>query len=590
MKKSQNILNQFVAWQNEKLTDRQRILILSVIIGLAVGLSAVIIKNLVHLIRVYLESAFVSKNGWIYIILPIIGISLTVIFVKYINRRPVRHGIPGVLYSISKNKGHINRHNLYSSILTSALTVGFGGSVGLEGPTVATGGAIGSQIGQLLKLNYKQITLLLGCACAGAMASIFKAPIAAIVFALEVIMLDLTMAAIVPLLISSATAALTGYLFWGQNVLYAFDVHEQFELNQVFYYLIFGAFTGLTAAYFTRVYMFTTNLFTKINNVFYQLLIGGVILGFLVFLFPSLYGEGYEVINDSLKGDYNFLFHNTIYENLSDSLLITGIAFLLIVMLKVVATSITFGAGGVGGIFAPTLFTGAIAGLFFSYILRYLGVDISPNNFALVGMAGMISAVIHAPLTAIFLIAEITGGYELFMPLMLVATISYATTKIFVSNSVYTIQLAKRGELITHHKDKAVLMLLNFKELIEKDFSILRPDEKLGDLVETIKFAQRNVFPVVEKDGSFRGIVKLDDIRHLMFNTDIYEKVYVRDLMFMPQYVIHSDESMENVATKFQDSGRYNIVVLEHGKYMGFISKAKLFSAYRSLLKDFSEE
>lgn len=590
MNKKQNYFNQFIEWQNNKLSEKQRIIILSIIIGLAVGFAAVIIKNLVHFIRTYLEHTIVSHFTWIYIILPVIGIALAVVFIKYINRRPVRHGIPGVLYAISKNKGHMNRHNLYSSIITSALTVGFGGSVGLEGPTVATGGAIGSQIGQLFKLNQKQITLLLGCACSGAMAAIFKAPIAAIVFALEVIMLDLTMAAIVPLLISSATAALTSYFFLGQNVLYNFEIQESFELNQVVYYIGFGVLAGFASVYFTRVYNFISELFERINNTLFQLLIGGGSLGVLVFLFPSLYGEGYEIINDCLNGDYHNLFQGTLYQNLESSTLFTALFILITLLLKVVAASITFGAGGIGGIFAPTLFSGAILGIFFTFILQYFGIEISSSNFALVGMAGMISAVIHAPLTAIFLIAEITDGYELFMPLILVATISYATTKMFVNNSVYTIQLAKRGELITHHKDKAVLMLLDTKELIETDFSELHPDSKLGDLVETIKFAQRNVFPVVEKDKTFRGIVKLDDIRHLMFNTEIYDKVYVRDLMFMPQYVIESHEPMEDVAAKFQVSNRYNIAVLEHGKYKGFISRAKLFSAYRKLLKDFSEE
>ena len=581
--------NQFIDWQNEKLNEKQKLIILSVIVGLSVGFAAVIIKNLVHIIQDYLEHNLVSRNSWIYIFLPIIGISLTVFFIKYINRNPVRHGIPGVLYALSKNKGKMNRHNLYSSIITSALTVGFGGSVGLEGPTVATGGAIGSQIGQLLKLNYKQITLLMGAACAGAMSSIFKAPIAAIVFSLEVIMLDLTMAAIVPLLISSATAALTSYLFLGQNVLYTFEVHEDFQLNQVIYYVIFGAITGLASVYFTRVYNFVSEIFERIGNKLYQLLTGGTVLGILVFLFPSLYGEGYEIINESLKGDYHYLYQG-VFSNVEPTVFYTTLAFLFLFLLKVFATSITFGAGGIGGVFAPTLFSGAILGLFFTFILEHFGIEISSSNFALVGMAGMISAVIHAPLTAIFLIAEITDGYELFMPLIIVATISYATTRIFVSNSVYTIQLAKRGELITHHKDKAMLMMLDINDLIESDFSELQPDQKLGDLVETIKFAQRNIFPVVEKDRTFRGIVKLDDIRHLMFNTEIYDKIYVRDLMFMPDYVIESHEAMHDVAAKFQVSGRYNITVLEHGKYLGFISRAKLFSAYRKLLEDFSEE
>lgn len=583
-----SLTNRILAWRTKYISDRQLILILSVVVGLAVGLAAVTIKNLVHLIEVNIKSV-VDTVRYLYIATPIIGILIVIVFIRYINRHPVRHGIPGVLFAISKNWGKIKPHNLYSSVLTSALTVGFGGSVGLEGPTVATGAAIGSNIGRALNLNYKQITLLLGCACAGAMASIFKAPVAAIVFALEVIMLDLTMAAIVPLLLSSVTAVLTSYLFLGPNHLYAFSQHGEFELNQVVYFIIFGVFMGLVALYFTKVYLFITNKFEKIKDIFVRLLIGGTLLGLIVFFIPSLYGEGYEEINSSLRGQYSFLFDGTLYSNMDNRVLITISLFLVVLLLKVVATSLTFGAGGVGGIFAPSLFSGAIAGLLFTTVAGEFGIELSASNFALVGMAGMIAAVIHAPLTSIFLIAEITKGYELFVPLMIVSTIAYATTKIFVTNSVYTIQLAKRGELITHHKDKAVLTLMNIDELIETDFNIIRPNQIMGDLIEVIKFAHRNIFPVVEEDGTFRGMIKLDDVRHVMFNSDMYDKVLIRDMMFTPEDVIFTSDSVEEVALKFQESGSYNIVVIDHGKYLGFISRAKLFSAYRDLLKHFSE-
>ena len=579
----------FIEWRNKYISDKQLILILSIIVGLAVGLAAVTIKNVVHLIESRLSDFASVKSGFLYIVFPSVGIFLTIIFVKYINRNPVRHGIPGVLFAISKNWGKIKSHNLYSSIISSALTVGFGGSVGLEGPTVATGAAIGSKIGRMFNLNYKQVTLLLGCACSGAMAAIFKAPIAAIVFALEVIMLDLTMSAIVPLLLSSVTAVLTSYLLLGQNYLYNFEIHDEFYINQVGYYLLFGVFTGLVAFYFTKVYLFVTELFDNIPNSFYRLLIGGSLLGLLVFMVPSLYGEGYEEINSSLKGEYSFLFDNTRYEFLRGNISITIVLFLVVLLLKVVATSLTFGSGGVGGIFAPSLFSGAISGLLFTMIIKQFGIELSASNFALAGMAGMIAAVIHAPLTSIFLIAEITKGYELFVPLMIVSTVSYAITKVFTTNSVYTIQLAKRGELMTHHKDKAVLMLMNVKELIEKDFHVIRPYEKMGDLIEVIKFAHRNIFPVVEDDGTFRGMIKLNDIRHVMFNNELYNEVYIRDLMFLPEDVVFTTDSVEEVAMKFQESGSYNIVVIDHGKYLGFISRAKLFSAYRDLLKHFSE-
>jgi CIC family chloride channel protein len=587
---TESVLSKFLIWRQRKLTDKQLILTLSLIVGILVGFAAVLIKNLVHFIQVEVSGLATNKHGYLYIILPFAGISLTVLFVRYINRNPVRHGIPGVLYAISRNQGKMNSHNLYSSIIASALTVGFGGSVGLEGPTVATGSAIGSNIGRRLNLSYKQITLLMGCACAGAMASIFKAPVAAVVFALEVIMLDLTMAAIVPLLISSVSATLVSYFFLGQHTVYPFVVDSGFQFDQLIWYILFGIFTGLVAVYFAKLYNLITEAFEKLPNVFARLALGSTLLGLVIFLIPSLYGEGYEVINSSLKGEYGFLFENTLYAGLKGNLMVTMVLFLCMLLFKVVATSLTFGSGGVGGVFAPTLFTGGIAGLFFSQFLSLTGIQVNAASFALVGMAGMIAAVIHAPLTAIFLIAELTGGYHLFMPLMIVATISYATTKIFVANSVYTTQLAKRGQLMTHHKDKAVLMMMQLNELIETDFNILRPSNSMRELIETIKFAHRNIFPVVEEDGTFRGIIKLDDIRHIIFDNALYDSIYVRDLMFMPEQVIFTGDTVEEVAMKFQVSGRYNIAVLDRGKYMGFISRAKLFSSYRSLLKDFSEE
>lgn len=587
--KKPTVSARILSWRNKYVSDRQLILVLSVVVGLAVGLAAVTIKNLVHIIEINLHVLVDKRSGFWYLILPSIGIFFTVIFIKYINRNPVRHGIPSVLFAISKNWGKIKSHNLYSSIIASALTVGFGGSVGLEGPTVATGAAIGSNIGRVFGLNYKQVTLLLGCACAGAMAAIFKAPIAAIVFALEVIMLDLTMSAIVPLLLSSVTAVLTSYLFLGPNHLYAFTVQGEFELNQVAYYLIFGVFMGLVALYFTKVYLFVTELFERITDSFIRLLVGGTVLGALIFLVPSLYGEGYEEINSSLRGQISFLFDGTLYESWENNMFAIVGLFLVVLLLKVVATSLTFGSGGVGGIFAPSLFSGAIAGLLFTTVLSQFGIRLPASNFALVGMAGMIAAVIHAPLTSIFLIAEITKGYELFIPLMIVSTVAYATTKIFVTNSVYTIQLAKRGELITHHKDKKVLMLMNVSELIETNFSTIKPYNTMGDLIEVIKFAHRNIFPVIEDDGTFRGMIKLDDIRHVMFNSEVYNHVYVRDMMFTPEDVIFTTDTVEEVAMKFQQSGAFNIVVIDHGRYLGFISRAKLFSAYRDLLKHFSE-
>ena len=589
--KFRKIIHNLLNRRAKYFQQRQFIYLLSGIVGLAVGLSAVLIKNIVHLIKHWLTVGLAGDfQHYLYFVFPIAGILLTILFIRYINKRPVGHGIPSVLHAISKNRGMIRRHNLYSSIVTSALTVGFGGSVGLEGPTVATGAAIGSNIGRSFNLSYKEIVLLLACASAGAMSAIFKAPIAAIVFALEVIMLDLTVWSMIPLLIASATAGLTSYLLTGQNVLYSYEITDPFQLSEVHLYIFLGIFTGLLSVYFTRVYNFISARFAKITNVYKKLLIAGGILGVIIFFLPSLYGEGYENINRSLQGDYLFIFDDTFYESISSNIWIVLILLLLIILFKSFATSLTFAAGGIGGIFAPSLFTGVNAGLFFALLMNQLGADIPVSNFALVGMAGAIAGVIHAPLTAIFLIAELTGGYELFMPLMLVSTISYGTVRLFEKNSVYTVQLAQRGELMTHDKDKNILLMMNVSELIEKNFNKIHPDDSLGDLVKVIKRSKRNVFPVVDDEGYFQGIVKLDEIRNIMFESDRYETTKVRDLMFMPQYTIGLNEPMEAVARKFHDSGRYNIAVLQDGKYLGFVSRAKVFSSYRAMLKQFSDE
>lgn len=566
-------------------------MILAVLIGLSVGFAAVIIKNSVHLIQALLTNNIANNyHNYLYFVYPFIGIFITVIFTNYILKQRVGHGIPSVLFAISKNNGIIKSHNIYSSIISSALTVGFGGSVGLEGPTVATGAAIGSNIGRLFHLNHKQIILLLGCACAGAMSAIFKAPIAAIVFALEVIMLDLTMASLVPLLLASASAALTSYFFLGQDVLYSVDVIGKFNIANVPYYILLALLTGLVSVYFTRMYMKVGDLFSKIKTWRGKLLLGGLTLGILIFLFPSLYGEGYADINSALRGDYSYLFDSTLYYDYKDSIWVTLALFLAIIIFKVIATSATFGAGGIGGIFAPSLFLGVNTGLFFAKVVRLSGVNISETNFALVGMAGLIAGVIHAPLTAIFLIAEITGGYELFMPLMLVSTVSYATTKIFEKNSVYTIQLAKRGELMTHDKDKAILSWMKIDTMIERNFHPVHIDGTLEDLVDTVTKSTRNVFPVVDDENIFHGLVVMDDIRHIMFKPELYKTTSIENLMFMPSTFVDRHDTMEEVARKFQESGKYVLPVLEDTKYVGFVSRANVFSKYRRMLKHFSDD
>ncbi|RLD45345.1 MAG: chloride channel protein [Bacteroidetes bacterium] len=567
-------------------------MILSALVGLLAGLAAVAIKNAVHYTQYLVETIVTTfQLKFLYFLLPIIGIGLTIIFIKYVLKRPVGHGIPSVLYALSKTNGKIRSNNMFSSIITSALTVGFGGSVGLEGPTVSTGAAFGSNIGIALRLNYKQLIILLGAATAAAMAAIFKAPIAAVVFALEVIMIDLTVASVVPLLIASATAALTSMFFLGVGTIYPVQIIESYKLAELPYYILLGVFSGLLAVYFTRVYMFITETFDAMESVWKRLFIGGALLGLIIFFFPSLYGEGFEGINAALAGNTEHVFFNTFYSNLDDNFLYTIGFIILILLFKVIATSLTFGAGGVGGIFAPSLFLGSNLGLLFAYLVNHFKqISINSSHFALAGMAGLIAANLHAPLTAIFLIGDLTGGYQMLIPLMIVSVVAYSTVKIFQSNSVYTIQLAKRGELRTHNPDTNILGMMTINKVIERNFYTVNRNQTLGQLVMVIAKSQRNIFPVVDMDNNFEGVIAMDNVREIMFNTELYETTFVSDLMYCNIEVINMNDTMNNIAEKFHKSSNYNIPVVDNGKYVGFVSRANVFSTYRKMLKYFAED
>lgn len=590
MTKMKRALMRFLVWRKRNMTDKNFMYILSIFVGLAVGIGAVVIKNSVHFIQGVVHVLPQLYVEYLYFLLPIAGIFLAVAFTKFIIKRKVQHGIPGVLYAISSSRGKISQHNMFSSIITSAFTVGFGGSVGLEGPTVATGAAIGSNFGRLMRLNYKQIILLLGCACAGAMASIFKAPVAAIVFALEVIMLNLSMSSIVPLLLASSTATLTSYLFLGTEVLYPVESIDKFDMKDIPSFVFLGILCGLMAVYFKRVYVYIEKRFDKVASVWQRLLIGGLMLGILIFFFPALYGEGYHEINMCLSGEYIYLFDNSMFSPLSNDIFAIISLFVAVIFFKVIAAALTFGAGGIGGIFAPTLFTGANIGLLIATLFMYFGVNVSSTNFALLGMGGMIAGVLHAPLTGIFLIADITTGYGLFLPLMFTASASYVCVRLFESTSVYTHELARRNQLLTHNKDKAMLSMLNLKHLVETDFGTVHPDASLGDLIEVIKNTSRNIYAVVDEDGMLHGIVKLDDVRKDMFDPRRHSKIFVRSIMYMPEYYVSPNESMEGVVAKISKSGRYNFPVLDNGKYLGFVSRAKIFSAYRKMNEYFSDD
>jgi CIC family chloride channel protein len=577
--------------RKEYLNDKQFLNILAAIIGLIVGLAAVIIKNTVYFIQHVLKTeSLASFQHYFYFIYPTFGIFIAILFVRYLIRNKVEHGIPSVLYAISETKGHIKNHNLFSSIITSALTVGFGGSVGLEGPTVATGAAYGSAVGRFFKLNYKQTIILLGAACAGAMSAIFKAPITGIVFALEVIMIDLTIGSVLPLLISSVSAILTSYLFLGPDVLYHFELHEAFSMSQLPLFVLLGIITGLLSAYFTKVYIFIQEGFDKIKSSSTRLILGGLSLGVLIFFFPALYGEGYEVINEALSGNTDFIWQSSIFSTLTDNYYIGIFIILAVILFKSFATSFTFAAGGVGGIFAPTLFMGSLTGLLFASVMNHLGIGIPVENFALAAMAGAIAGVLQAPLTAIFLIAEISGGYQLLVPLMLVSLTSYIITRFFVKNSVYTYQLAQRGQLMTHHADKNTLKLLEIDKLIETDFKTIHPEAYLGDLVKLISESTRNIFPVVDNDNKFIGMVTLSDVRKIIFKPKFYDKVKISELITYPEFIVSPGDSMEDIAHKLTRHHVYNVPVVENGKYKGFISRANFFAEYRKLLKEFSED
>lgn len=591
MVKPRPLLTKFLNWRSTHISDKQYVYFLSVIVGILAGLSAVVIKNTAHLIQELLTSGFTGEyEHYLYFLYPAVGIFLAIAFMRFIVRQEMGHGIPGVLYAISRKNGIIKGHNVFSAIITSAFTVGFGGSVGLEGPTVSTGAAIGSNLGQLLRLNYKQITLMISLSGAAAMAAIFQSPIAGIVFALEVLLIDLTMASLVPLLIATLAAVLTSYFMLGQAVMYPIELHEAFIPSNTVYYIALGVLAGLVSSYFTNVYILVEHFFSRFQSVWKRFFIGSIALGVLIFFFPVLYGEGYEAINQSLQGDYSDLYNNSIFFPYRDIGWIILLLFIAVILIKAFATSFTFGAGGVGGIFAPSLFIGAFTGLFFALATNYLGLGmLNAGKFALVGMAGVIAGILHAPLTGIFLIAEITNGYTLIVPLMIVSTIAFATVKIFNNNSVYTYQLAKRGQLITHNKDRSILNMMSLRRLVEINFNEVKPGTSLGDLVRIIASSKRNIFPVVDDDKKFYGHILLDDVRNIMFDTEIYD-TKVENLMVVPEYIIDPGEPMAEVARKFHESGKYNIVVVHKGRYLGYVSRANVFSTYRRKLSEISDD
>lgn len=592
-----SLMERFVRWREEQISDKKFVLFLSFVVGICTAVAALLLKTLIHLIESLLTDRFdVTGANGLYLLYPVVGIFLTMLFIRYVVRDDISHGVTKILYAISQRQGRIKSHNMFSSVVASAITIGFGGSVGAEAPIVLTGSAIGSNLGRVFKLEHRTLMLLVGCGAAGAVAGIFKAPIAGLVFTLEVLMIDLTMGSLLPLLVSCVTAATVSYIATGTEAMFQFHLDNPFAMERIPHVILLGIICGMVSLYFTRAMNSCENMFRRFAaRPYVKLLIGGAMLSILIFVFPPLYGEGYDTIHLLLNGktpeEWDMVMNNSLFYGLGDVLLIY---LVLIVLLKVFATSATNGGGGCGGIFAPSLFLGCITGFVwarFCNLMNVGGVEVMEENFALLGMAGLMSGVMHAPLTGIFLIAELTGGYDLFLPLMITSVSAYLTIVVFEPHSIYSMRLAKKGELMTHHKDRTALILMKIEDVVETNFSPLRPDMDLGELVGIISRAKRNIFPVVGGDGILLGIVQMDDIRNIMFRQELYHRFKVDRLMTLPPARLSVNDPMEVVMRKFDDTNAWNLPVDDgDGKYMGFVSKSKVFSTYRQVLVDMSED
>jgi CIC family chloride channel protein len=586
MQSKKNFYKKILIWRYKYISERQFIYVLSILVGFLAGLGTAVLKNLTFFFESILEGKFIHDFHYsLYFIFPIIGLILVYYIKIKIIKKDIGHGISTTLYAVSKRQGIIDSYKMYASLLTAPITVGFGGSAGLQGPAVSTGAALGSSVAQFFHMNAKTRILLIGCATAGAMSSMFKAPVAAIIFAIEIFSLDLAFASLVPLLLASVSAVVTSYFFFEKDALLGFQLVDDFAVRDIFFYVLLGLGTGIASVYFSKIYFKITNFFKRIKKPVYKLIFGGFLIGLMLYLIPPLYGEGYGLINNLLNGNSAEALRDLPYSIDFSNVWMVIIFLLIIAFFKAIAMTTTFAAGGVGGIFIPTLFMGSALGNAFAKIINALGGDVSESNFTLIGITGLMAGVLHAPLTAIFLIAEITGGYELFVPLILVAAISFAITKYFIANSIYTVELAKRGELITHDKDKNVLMMMQIDKLIETNFKAVFPEMLLGEMLKkAVANSTRNIFPVIDKKEEFLGIVLLDDIRPIMFDNEMYDKVDVQTIMKAAPEIIFYNDSVETVMQKFKESDAWNLPVVKDKKYVGFISKSKLLTAYRNKL------
>ena len=584
---------QFVGWRERHFKENRFVIFLSLFIGVLCGFAAQLLKYLIHLIGGFLTSYInVAEANYLYLIYPAAGILASYLFVRFVVKDKISHGVTRVLYAISQRKSRLKKKFMWASMISSAITIGFGGSVGAEGPIVFTGAAIGSNVGQAFRLSPKILMILVGCGAAAGIAGIFRAPIAGMLFTLEVLMIDLTAVTVMPLLIASISGAVVAYVLEGYNSEFFFSMSEPFMTSKIPYTVILGVICGMVSLYFTKMMFFTEGIFRKIKSPLIKIISGSLVVMILIFLFPPLYGEGYGAIDQLLDGETSSIVDGTFFYFDRHSVWFIALFIALIILTKVFATASTTGAGGVGGTFAPSLFVGAMTGFLFAYVLNTLdiGIVLSQKNFALMGMAGVMAGVMHAPLMAIFLTAEMTGGYDLFLPLLIVSALSYMTIKAFVPYSIYSLRLAQTGELMTHAKDKTVLTLLSIESLVETDFKEVNPKMTLREVVDIISKSKRNIFPVTDEEGNFIGMVLLDDIRNIMFRTDLYDKMTVSRFMAMPPARIQISDSMETVMRTFDDTNAWNLPVVDGDRYLGFVSKSKIFNSYRDVLRNYSDD
>ncbi len=586
MKFNQILLN-FLIWRIKHINTQNFTLILSAVIGAIAGLSAVLLKGTVHQIHHFLlKGSHAEVNNYLIYFYPMIGIFITVLITRYYWKEKLGHGITDILFSISKKSSVIRKGRMYSRMLTSAITVGFGGSVGLEAPIVVTGSAIGSNIARLMHLDYNNRTLLIGCGAAGAIAGIFNSPITGVIFSSEVILAGLGFASFIPLLIAAVCGSLVSLALLGDDILFSFILKDPFIASDTPYFILLGILCGLIAVYFTRFTYFVERKITKIKNFALRGLIGGLLLAIIIFFFPPIYGEGYDTIKLLLNAKESDMVFQSFFAFDYSNPFVFGLFMLGIVVFKPIASSLTIESGGSGGIFAPSLFLGGVAGFLFAFTINYFYPDsISLSNSTLIGMCGVMSGVLHAPLTAIFLIAEITGGYTLFVPLMLVSAIAFSTISYFEKYSIYTKRLIERGDYIPHDKDKQLLSGMKVKKMVEKDLISIKPDQKLSDLVKVVRKSKRNIFPVVDNDGRLVGIITLDDIRNIMFDEVAREETIISSIMTNPPGFISSKSSMQSVMNTFEITGAWNLPVIDDDMYVGFVSKSRIFNTYRTKLK-----